>query len=108
MYSVWANNLKTKLEPRLPCGNEVTVKLVRDGLFCKSEYYISVFVNPDPSPASLKSLYSFIGHPPLSTDRLHEILIELIEDVIQIGCPGAEGRSQAIVSNTEEYGETPL
>jgi len=53
VYLLWANNLNTKLEPRLPGGNEVTVKLVKDGLFYKSAYYISVFVNPDPSPASL-------------------------------------------------------
>ena len=61
-----------------------------------------MFVNPDPSPASLNSLYSFIGHPPLSTERAHEIWIELVVEVIQIGYPGAEGRSQAIVSNTGE------
>ena len=38
VYSLWANNLNTKLEPRLPGGNEVTVKLVKEGLFCRSTY----------------------------------------------------------------------
>ena len=59
-------------------------------------------VVPDPSPASLYSLYSLIGHPPSSTDLSQLSEIEVVVEVTHFGWPGESGLTHDQVSKTSE------
>ena len=71
-----------------PEGNSVTTCVTAVGSSERSESWIQTFVNPDPSPASLQSRYSSIGHPPSSEEAVQEIVIDDVVDEVQTGFDG--------------------